>query len=83
MNLTSNTKEVNDEKVNMKKSIVKKDDKYFIPLSEVNRIYNIQVDFDDTIVLTFSFKLSQFKKDDDKTNSLNKIKKKLFKSKGI
>ena len=45
MNLTSNTKEVNDEKVNMKKSIVKKDDKYFIPLSEVNRIYNIQVDY--------------------------------------
>ena len=29
----------------------------------------------DTIVLTFSFKLYQFMKDDDKTNFLNEIKK--------
>ena len=29
----------------------------------------------DTIVLTFSFKLDQFMKDDDKTNFLNEIKK--------
>ena len=29
----------------------------------------------DTIVLTFSFKLEQFMKDNDKTNFLNEIKK--------
>lgn len=45
MKLDSNKKEINGQESNMQNKVLEKDNKYFIPFSEVASIYNVQVSF--------------------------------------
>ena len=45
MQLNSNKKEVNGQELDMQNKILEKDNKYFIPFSEVASIYNVQMSF--------------------------------------
>ena len=43
--LNSNKKEINGIESNLKNKIIKKDDKYFLPFSDLEEIYNVKVNY--------------------------------------